>query len=179
MEEFDSGLPAPDPNPDKAHVLVMSDELKARIVAHLHDALPDEGVGLLAVTRDRTGLEIVSVPRWYYPGTNIRQSPSHFQLDWQELVRALRDIDTNGWELGAIVHSHPLGPATPSATDLGEAWYPESLMVIVSFAVDPPDIRAWSLIGGQGAWTPREARIVPDTGARPDPGIAGPGGFRE
>ncbi|MBA2776934.1 MAG: Mov34/MPN/PAD-1 family protein, partial [Chloroflexia bacterium] len=30
---------------------------------------------------------------------------------------------------GAIVHSHPTGPARPSRTDLDEAFYPESLML--------------------------------------------------
>jgi proteasome lid subunit RPN8/RPN11 len=166
--------PLPDPT-----VLVLDPELHRRIIDHLRAALPNEGVGLLAVEWDREGTMMRALPRRFYPGTNIRQSPVRYQIDWSELVAALRDIDANGWSLGAIVHSHPRGPAVPSATDLAEAWYPDSLMVIVSFAADPPVLRAWVLGGERGDWAPREAGIVvePVDGGRP--GIAPMGELRE
>ncbi|HWV23920.1 MAG TPA: Mov34/MPN/PAD-1 family protein, partial [Thermomicrobiales bacterium] len=48
-----------------------------------------------------------------------------------------------GYLLGAIVHSHLHGPATPSATDLREAHYPDALLLIASFADQPFAFNAW------------------------------------
>ncbi len=65
-------------------------------------------------------------------------------MDPAEVLAAFRDIEAHGWRLGAIVHSHPTTPATPSATDLQEAHYPEALLVIVGLA-EAPQIRAWQV----------------------------------
>jgi proteasome lid subunit RPN8/RPN11 len=62
--------------------------------------------------------------------------------------------------LGGIVHSHPLGAPTPSVTDLAEAYYPESLMIIVSFAHATPWLRAWRLTGQVGTWQPLEVPVI-------------------
>jgi proteasome lid subunit RPN8/RPN11 len=90
----------------------------------------------------------------------VRSSPIRFAMDELEIVRALREIDERGWILGAIVHSHPNGPATPSRTDLAEAFYPGSLMVIVSFATEKPDLRGWRLERRDDAWEPVEVPVV-------------------
>lgn len=66
-------------------------------------------------------------------------------MDPAEVLAAFRDLDANGWTLGAIVHSHPATPPAPSPTDLREAYYPEALMLIVSFAAVPPVMRCWRL----------------------------------
>ena len=47
-----------------------------------------------------------------------------------EVLRSFLDMEQRGWRLGGIVHSHPVGQATPSQTDLREFQYPEALMVI-------------------------------------------------
>ena len=165
--------------PPEPTALVLEPELYRQIVEHLRAALPNEGVGLLAVDRERVGRETRVLPRRFYPGTNIRRSPVRYQMDWSELVAALREIDANGWSLGAIVHSHPRGPAAPSATDLAEAWYPESLMVIASFATGAPVLRAWILDGGRDEWVPREVAVVVGAIDADQPGIAPMGEVRE
>jgi proteasome lid subunit RPN8/RPN11 len=143
--------------------LVLSSVDRERIVQHLRAALPNEGVGLLAVTwRDGDGVRLAEV-RKFYPGTNFRASPVRFEMDRYELIAAMRDIDDHDWLLGAIAHSHPRGPATPSRTDLAEAFYPEALMLIVSFASGPPDLQAWRLEQHDGEFIPREVPIrAPD-----------------
>jgi len=139
--------------------LVLPGPALDRIVAHLQAALPNEGVGLLAVEwATRSGC-LHGLAKRFYPGTNIRASPVRYEMDRLELIAALRDIDDNGWALGAIVHSHPHGPATPSRTDLAEAFYPESLMAIVSFAAGTPEIQAWQLHPEGGQWVPRKVAI--------------------
>jgi proteasome lid subunit RPN8/RPN11 len=131
-----------------------------RIMRHLQAALPNEGVGLLAVEWAGTPGERIGLARKFYPGTNIRASPVRYEMDRLELIAALREIDDNGWALGAIVHSHPHGPPTPSRTDLAEAFYPESLLAIVSFAGDVPEFQAWQLIAEDGQWNPRSVPIL-------------------
>lgn len=119
--------------------------IREELLVHLLDAAPNEGVGLLAVGdtyRDDDGQRAVDAIR-FYPGTNIEASPSRFTMEPAEVVRALRDIGERGLTLGAIVHSHLRGPATPSTTDLREAWYPDALMMIASFADQPAVLRAW------------------------------------
>ena len=62
-------------------------------------------------------------------------------------IDALKTMEREGWRLGAIAHSHPRHPATPSATDRVEALYPAALMMICSFEADEPELRAWALQG--------------------------------
>jgi len=56
----------------------------------------------------------------------------------------------------AIVHSHVRSPARPSPTDVGLAFYPDALYVLVSLAEDQADpvtgaecVRAWRIVDGQ------------------------------
>jgi len=125
----------------------MSARVSGEIVSHLRRALPNEGVGLLAAAEPLDGTRRLDVVR-FYPGTNADASASRFTMEPSEVFAALREIDDRGWRLGAIVHSHPHGPASPSPTDLRESRYPEALMVIVSLASMIPDIVAWSIAEG-------------------------------
>ncbi|HWG85123.1 MAG TPA: Mov34/MPN/PAD-1 family protein, partial [Deinococcales bacterium] len=61
------------------------------------------------------------------------------------LVRALMNARQRGLELVAIYHSHPRGPATPSATDLALARWDVPYLI-----ADPHggEMRAFRLVGG-------------------------------
>ena len=48
----------------------------------------------------------------------------------------------------AIYHSHPAGPPIPSQTDIAEAFYPDSVYIIISLAHKPPSVRAFRIAGG-------------------------------
>jgi len=73
------------------------------------------------------------VPTTFYPVANVADSPSRlFRMDPKGQIDALRAMREAGERLFAIFHSHPQGPARPSATDLAEAAYPEALYLIVS-----------------------------------------------
>lgn len=68
-----------------------------------------------------------------YPVKNVAKDPQHlFEMDPAILIDSIRDIRNQGDELFAIYHSHPDAPARPSATDLAQADYPDSLYLIVS-----------------------------------------------
>lgn len=135
--------------------LILPAGLWEEICAHLATELPNEGVGLLAARLSAEGGELMATATRFFTGRNRRASPTRYDLDVRDLVTALREIEAAGEVLGGIVHSHPLGAPTPSRTDLAEAYYPESLMLIVSFSGPVPELRAWKLEGEPGAWTPR------------------------
>jgi [CysO sulfur-carrier protein]-S-L-cysteine hydrolase len=148
--------------------LILPIAIRTEILRHLQAAAPLEGVGLLAATEgdggdeggqrsERAGGPAVRAVR-FYPGTNGAASATRYTMPPEEVLAAFEDMRIRGWRLGAIVHSHPRGPATPSPTDLREAYYPEALMVIVSFAVVPPGVRAWWVGAADGR--PREVPVV-------------------
>ena len=54
-----------------------------------------------------------------------------------------------------IVHSHTHTPAVPSPTDIGLAFYPDALYLLVSLSDDEaerstgtPSVRAWRIVDG-------------------------------
>ena len=127
--------------------------LWAGVVAHLRAALPNEGCGLLAVALD----DATRVTA-FCPGDNVDASPTRFTMDPVAVLAAFREMDARGWRLGAIVHAHPATPATPSPTDLREAFYPAAAMLIVSFAGSEPVARLWA-VGPAGEIDERPLRI--------------------
>jgi proteasome lid subunit RPN8/RPN11 len=126
--------------------------IRDEIMIHLLAAAPNEGVGLLAVGQpfqDDDDLSSVEATR-FFPGTNVDRSPARYTMDPEEVIRALREMRDAGQVLGAIVHSHLKGPATPSATDVREAHYPDALMMIVSFAAQPAATGVWRVVPEDG-----------------------------
>lgn len=111
------------------------------ILAHLRATFPDEGCGVLAASDGR----VTKV----YPIKNVSESPVIYRMDPIGQLEALEEIDDNGWELGAIFHSHTRTRAYPSKTDVELAFYPGALQIIVSFAnADRPDIRGFRIENG-------------------------------
>jgi len=67
------------------------------------------------------------------PADNVHLTPrSHFEIDPQALIDAYRAARASGPEVIGYYHSHPRGPAAPSATDR---------------ALAPGDGRVWAIIG--------------------------------
>ena len=68
-----------------------------------------------------------------YPVKNVSDQPQQrFLLDAGQQIEAMAIMRERNEELFAIYHSHPSSPATPSATDLEMAAYPEALYLIIS-----------------------------------------------
>ncbi|HFC53689.1 MAG TPA: M67 family peptidase [Gammaproteobacteria bacterium] len=89
-------------------------------------------------------------PERIHPVANVAKQPGKlFRMDPEGLVDAMRRIRQGGEQLFAIYHSHPHGPAAPSATDLREAEYPEALYLIVSLGTEGVlEMRGYRLEGG-------------------------------
>ncbi len=70
------------------------------------------------------------------PARNLHPAPeAHFEIDPQALVDAHRAARAGGPEVIGYYHSHPTGPAEPSATDR---------------ALAAGDGRVWAIIGHAG-----------------------------
>jgi proteasome lid subunit RPN8/RPN11 len=85
---------------------------------------PEEACGLVAGQNGRS----LAV----YPVENELHSQVRFRMVPEQQVKVYFEILKKGWELAAIYHSHPAGPASPSPTDVAEAAYPESIQIIWS-----------------------------------------------
>lgn len=117
-------------------------ELAEEMIAHAQNNLPNEACGILA----GTGGEILA----FYPATNTEHSPTRYTIDPQELLRIFREVESKGWEVMGIFHSHPVTEAYPSPTDVRLAFYPEALYFILSLR-DPsrPILRAFRIVDGE------------------------------
>jgi proteasome lid subunit RPN8/RPN11 len=58
-------------------------------------------------------------------------------------------MEAAGLDLAAIFHSHPNGPAEPSATDVAQAYYPEAAYLILSPAAAGWQGRAFTIADGR------------------------------
>ena len=83
------------------------------------------------------------------PAANALHSPVRYRIAPEEQWAAFQRIEANGWELLAIYHSHPSGPSTPSATDIAEAFYPETAYLIWSPLQELWHCRAYTLQDGK------------------------------
>jgi [CysO sulfur-carrier protein]-S-L-cysteine hydrolase len=83
---------------------------------------PEEACGLVA-GKDNLAVKIIAVE-------NELHSQTSFRLAGQGLIQGLALIDQWQLDLLAIYHSHPGGPAYPSAADVAEAYYPDAAALI-------------------------------------------------
>ena len=117
-------------------------ELLQAVIDGAREGLPNEACGLLvgpAYAGDGGS------PTRYVALRNAAESPYRYMIDPQEQLKVwidLEDADEVPW---AIVHSHVASLAVPSATDIGLAFFPDSLYVICSLAGEVPTVRAWSI----------------------------------
>ncbi len=120
------------------------------ILSHAQEGKPNEVCGLIA-GHDGHAIKL-------YRTTNNDPTPRvRYNVDPLELLHALREMERNGWSLMAIYHSHPATEAYPSATDIGLAYYPESVYMIVSLAdAESPVARAFRIADGQVREEPLE-----------------------
>jgi [CysO sulfur-carrier protein]-S-L-cysteine hydrolase len=132
---------------------VLSASIRDAIVAQARAEYPDESCGLIVGDAPAAA---GGVALRYEPARNKAASPYRYEIDPADLLRltiATDDADQVFW---GIVHSHTHTPAVPSPTDVGLAFYPDALYLLVSLSEaesDPttgePGIRAWRIVDGE------------------------------
>jgi len=128
-------------------------DIRNEIVARARAEYPNEMCAL--IVGDRPAADGGRALR-FEPARNKAASPYRYEIDPDDLLRltiATDDADEVFW---AIVHSHTHTPAVPSPTDIGLAFYPDALYMLVSLAdteAEPatgaPGVRAWRIVDGE------------------------------
>lgn len=95
--------------------LELSRLLLREMITYVDRHAPLEACGVLAGKEARAE-KMIGV-------TNQAQSPVRFVMDPYEQLQAFDWIESNGFDLVGIFHSHPAGPEAVSATDIAEAAY--------------------------------------------------------
>lgn len=120
------------------------------LVEHSRSDFPYEVCGLLGVEPDGR--------LHHWPITNDERSMTYYMMNPKELLRAVREIEDNEWEM-VIYHSHTHTRAYPSATDIAQAFYPDATYLIVTLQDrDHPDMRAFRILDGEVTERPVERR---------------------
>ena len=102
--------------------LTLTNEQLQKMIDHVDSHAPLEACGLLA--GKGSTVEAVLVVR------NQVQSPVRYVMDPIEQLHAFEWIESNGLDLIGIFHSHPTGPETVSPTDIAEAAYAVTYVIL-------------------------------------------------
>jgi proteasome lid subunit RPN8/RPN11 len=128
---------------------ISSDQLE-QIVAHAREEYENECCGVVAVPIGERGHERARA-MGVRPARNIHKSPKRFEIDGKDAVKAVLDFESEGWEIGAIYHSHTHTRPYPSQTDINfSREWPGVEWIIVGLA-DPaaPEIRSYLIEEGK------------------------------
>ncbi len=112
-------------------------EVFNNIIDHAERDAPIEACGYLA---GKDGIITES-----YSLTNIDNSPEHFSFDPAEQFGVVKKARSNGLQIIANYHSHPLTPARPSQEDIKLAYDPNISYVIVSLADGKKEVKSYSI----------------------------------
>ena len=125
-------------------MLTISRAFADEMIAHSQQENPNECCGILA-GRDDTVAKLYRI-------ANATPSPYRYVMEPQEMLNAMRDADSNDWDIAAFYHSHTHSPAYPSPTDVRMAqqsgWLGDDIYYILVSLEDKanPDIRAFRIM---------------------------------
>jgi proteasome lid subunit RPN8/RPN11 len=134
-------------------MLTITEELRARIVAHARADHPDEACGMIAgpAGGDR--------PERFIPMTNAARSPTFYEYDSMEQFQLDKEMRERDEDPVVIYHSHTATEAYPSRTDIALAAEPGAHYVLVSTR-DPQKEEFRSFRIADGEVTEEEVRVV-------------------
>jgi proteasome lid subunit RPN8/RPN11 len=135
-------------------MLTITEELRAKIVAHARADHPDEACGMIAgpAGSDR--------PERFIPMTNAARSPTFYEYDSMEQFQLDKEMRERDEDPVVIYHSHTATEAFPSRTDIALAAEPGAHYVLVSTR-DPEKEEFRSFRIADGEVTEEEVRVIP------------------
>jgi proteasome lid subunit RPN8/RPN11 len=126
----------------------LSRGLADEMILYCIEGRPNEACGMLGA---KDG-EIVKV----FKMANASASPVRYALEPGEQLAVYNALDSNGWDLGGVLHSHTHTEAYPSPTDVRLA-SEDVPYLIVSLREEPAEIRAFRIV--KESWTATEGEI--------------------
>lgn len=132
-------------HPGPASIELSADTLQA-LIDHARAEYPNEMCGV--IVGDRPAADGGRALRWE-PTRNKAASPLRYEIHPEDLLRLTIATEDAGEEFWGIVHSHTHSAPRPSLTDVGLAFYPDALYLLVSLAGDQPAVAAWRIVGGE------------------------------
>jgi proteasome lid subunit RPN8/RPN11 len=104
---------------------------------------------MVAVASDQVGEER-ALAMSVKPARNVHASPKRFEIDGRDVLAALGEFEAQGWEIGAIYHSHTHTAPYPSQTDVNfAAHWPGVEWIIVGLSdAHVPELRSYLIEEG-------------------------------
>jgi proteasome lid subunit RPN8/RPN11 len=124
----------------------LSAEMVQALIDHARTEYPNEMCGV--IVGDGAAADGGRPLRWE-PTRNRAASPLRYEIHPDDLLRLTIETENAGNEFWAIVHSHTHSPPRPSPTDVGLAFYPDAIYLLVSLADDEPAVATWRIVGGE------------------------------
>ncbi len=132
-------------------MLTLHEDYVIEMITHAKEDAPNECCGIIAGDGG-TATKL-------YRAINAEASPYRYSVDPKDLLRIYRDLDSNGWDVLVIYHSHTQTEAYPSPTDIRLAAWDDAYYVLVSLEDnDHPIVRAFRIKDGEV--TEEELEIV-------------------
>jgi [CysO sulfur-carrier protein]-S-L-cysteine hydrolase len=127
--------------------MIIAAPLLEDVVAHAREEYDAECCGMIAYAPAEDGESDIRAVR-VHRATNIYASRKRFEIDGKEVLRTTDEFEQEGWELGAIYHSHTHTAPFPSQTDINfAANWPGLEWVIVGLAGEEAEVRCYVIDG--------------------------------
>jgi [CysO sulfur-carrier protein]-S-L-cysteine hydrolase len=127
--------------------MIIAAPLLEDVVAHAREEYDAECCGMIAYAPAEDRERDVRAVR-VHRATNIYASRKRFEIDGKEVLRTTDAFEQEGWELGAIYHSHTHTAPFPSQTDINfAANWPGLEWVIVGLAGEEAEVRCYVIDG--------------------------------
>jgi proteasome lid subunit RPN8/RPN11 len=125
----------------------ISAALVKEMVAHALEDPSIECCGIVAVVSESDGTRTATR---VYRAKNVHASALKFEIDPIEQLKLTTAIEDEGWEIGAIYHSHVRSPPRPSQTDISfAAGLGEIEWIIVGLVAGAePEVRSYMIADG-------------------------------
>ena len=135
-------------------MIVLPNDGRLAILSHAQLSYPNECCGLLAGHIDRGNVIRINQ---IVPSDNVttERRADRFEIDPQVRFDLMRALEGTNQQIVGHYHSHPDGPAAPSATDRSMAFEPDLVWLIcrVTEKTASP-LRAWRIEGGPDSQAP-------------------------
>lgn len=101
-------------------MLTLSQSTRNQIRCHAEEAYPEESCGMLLGIINGDTREMREAVRC----RNVHPSPqTNYEIDLRDVIRVQREARKRGLEIVGFYHSHPDHPASPSPTDIADAYW--------------------------------------------------------